>query len=204
MPSKHCVYRFHVKLLGVEPPITRTIEISEDATCWDLHVAIQDAMGWLDYHMHSFDLDDTSNLEPKRIGIPDGPYDTTWLAGWEVPVSDVFPRPGTNVRYEYDFGDGWLHDITLMAIEVAPRRNKPRCLAGERACPPEDCGGVNGYQRLLEVLADPAHPEYDDMRDWLSNRHAKKYWPYRPDAFSIRSVRFRDADEALGRLLAEW
>lgn len=83
--------------------------------------------------------------------------DDECLAGWTVPISRHFANPGDAARYEYDFGDGWTHVVKLLAIEPRERGAKyPRCIGGERACTPEDCGGVPGYYRLLEILADPS------------------------------------------------
>ena len=70
--------------------------------------------------------------------------------------------------YEYDFGDGWNHLVTLERIrEVDAETAYPRCVAGARACPPEDCGGPSGYQNLLSTLADPGHPEHEEFRRWV-------------------------------------
>jgi hypothetical protein len=92
--------------------------------------------------------------------------------------------------YEYDFGDGWEHEVLLEGILLKEKDvNYPWCMAGERACPPEDCGGVPGYDQLLETLADPAHEEYQQTIEWLKG-HLKNYHPYHPDAFEPGKVHF--------------
>jgi hypothetical protein len=97
-----------------------------------------------------------------------------------------FDRPGATARYEYDFGDGWQHEVTLEAIVPAQAgRRYPICLAGERACPPEDCGGVPGYENLLEVMRDPEHEEYESMLQWVGGR-------FTPERFDPRTVKFDD------------
>ena len=101
-------------------------------------------------------------------------------------MTRYFTRPGAAIQYDYDFGDGWEHDVVLEAI--APRqkeRRYPLCVDGARACPPEDCGGVPGYEDLLEVMSDPDHEEYDERLEWLGGR-------FDPEKFDPHRVRFDD------------
>jgi hypothetical protein len=165
-------------------------EVPETYTFWDLHVAIQDAMSWLDYHLHVFEPETQGDSDPIRIGIPEGPTDEEYVAGWKVPITLYFSNPGDTARYDYDFGNGWSHEIRLVSVELKKSGVKyPRFIGGERACPPEDCGGVPGYYRLLEVLANPADEEHEETMEWLKG-HAKNYFPYRPDFFDPNTVRF--------------
>lgn len=93
-------------------------------------------------------------------------------------------------EYEYDFGDRWRHELLLEGILLKEKGVKyPRCIAGERACPPEDCGSVPGYYRMLEALANPDDEEHEEMGAWLKH-HAKNYYPYDPAAFDPRKVKF--------------
>ncbi len=111
-------------------------------------------------------------------------------AGWEVPIADWFGTPGAAMRYEYDFGDGWSHEVLLEGILLREKGVKyPLCITGERAAPPEDCGGVPGYWHLIEVLQSPDSAEYDDLVDWLKH-HAKNYHPYDSERFSPAEVKF--------------
>jgi hypothetical protein len=122
-----------------------------------------------------------------HIGIPDEDAfegDEPILPAWEIPIARYFAHPGTVAKYEYDFGDGWEHEVTLEAI--VPRQKGmryPRCLAGERACPPEDCGGVGGYENLFTVMGDPSHEEYASTLEWLGGR-------FEPERFNARTVKF--------------
>jgi hypothetical protein len=183
------VYQFKLVLVGVEPPIWRRIQVPEIYSFWDLHVALQDAMGWLDYHLHVFRVAGPGAGEAEQIGIPDDdPFegDKPTLPGWEIPITRHFLRPGTAVQYEYDFGDGWEHELTLEAI--LPRQagqQYPLCVDGARACPPEDCGGVYGYESLLAVIQDPTHEEHDSMLEWLGGR-------FDPERFDPKRVKFND------------
>jgi Plasmid pRiA4b ORF-3-like protein len=183
------VYQFKLALVGVEPPIWRRIQVPEDYSFWDLHVALQDAMGWLDDHLHVFRVAGPGADEVEQIGIPDGdPFegDKPTLPGWEIPITRHFLRPGTTVPYEYDFGDGWEHELTLEAILPRQAGQKyPLCVDGARACPPEDCGGVHGYETFLTVIQDPTHEEYESTLEWLGGR-------FDPDRFDPKRVKFDD------------
>ena len=188
------VYQFIIELQEIEPPIWRVIQVPSAYTFWDLHVAIQDAMGWLDYHLHTFNVLMPGKKTEIEIGIPDeeGCDDREILPGWEVPLARYFKELGQAAVYDYDFGDSWSHTVLLdgfiLRKEGVPY---PICAAGERACPPEDCGGVPGYYELLKILADPKHPEYKEHTAWLKG-HAKNYFPYDPEKFDPEKVEFWD------------
>lgn len=187
MRAKVEVYQFGVVLLEVAPPIWRTIQVPGTYSFWDLHVAIQDSMGWLDYHLHLFRMSRPGTGDMVQIGIPDEDAfegDEPILPGWSVPIASYFTHPGAASKYEYDFGDGWEHEVTLEAI--GPRRKGiryPRCLAGERACPPEDCGGVGGYEDFMAVMHDPTHEEYESTLRWRGSR-------FDPERFDAKAVKF--------------
>lgn len=188
--KKKTVYQFRMVLLDIEPPIWRLIEVPSNYSFWDLHVAIQDSMGWLDYHLHSFSLLPSRKGKPVLIGIPDDEYENNTLPGWEIPITHYFNEPGDEASYDYDFGDGWRHKIILEGIHLQKDGIKyPNCLDGKRACPPEDCGGIPGYYDLVEVLGNKDHEEYENMVYWLSN-HAKNYHPYDPEYFKPSKVKF--------------
>ena len=123
----------------------------------------------------------------EKIGIPDDDAfegDEPYLPSWEVPLSEYFGTPGDRANYDYDFGDGWEHEIILEAITPRlPNAKYPMCLDGARACPPEDCGGAPGYEEMLKVLQDPSHQEYESMVQWVGCR-------YDPDLFDHKRVRF--------------
>lgn len=149
-------------------------------------------MGWLDYHLHAFRIEDPKTGERIDIGIPDdeGFADSVpILAGWEIPVRSYLNEPGHTATYEYDFGDGWNHQVVLKKIVPRERyAGDPACVGGERACPPEDCGGIWGYQALLEAISDPAHEEHDDMLQWLGGT-------FDPERFDAGTVKFDDPQE---------
>ncbi len=176
--------------------VWRRIQVPAKYSFWDLHVAIQDAMGWLDYHLHVFRVRQKYKRMPLEIGIPQDEWDEEGvIPGWEVSISEYFTVPGQTMEYEYDFGDGWEHDLLLEGILLKEKNTSyPRCIGGERACPPEDCGGTFGYGQLLKIISDPDHPEYEDYTAWL-DRHTKNSFPYNPEHFSPQDIHFENPKE---------
>jgi len=182
------VYQFKVELQEIGPPIWRRIQVPETYNFWDLHVAIQDAMGWLDYHLHAFRVSVEESTAVRVIGIPDDefPEATPTIAGWYTPVVEYFFEVGGTAEYEYDFGDGWLHNVILEGILLGdPDTQYPICIDGERACPPEDCGGVPGYYGLLDAMNAPEKDEHKELLDWLGQK-------YDPDKFTSQEIKFDD------------
>jgi len=147
-------------------------------------------MGWLDYHLHRFEF--RQGKRRINIGIPDEEDHEQIRSGWEIGISEYFLVPGIRALYEYDFGDSWMHEVLLEANSLSIEGTTyPRCVEGEGACPPEDCGGLGGHAAVVEVLKGPRNDEYRSMRSWLMG-HAKKYWPHDPEKFDIKEVRFTD------------
>lgn len=190
-------HRFHIKLEGIDPPVWRRIRVPSSYSFWDLHVAIQDAMGWLDCHLHLFHVRNPETGELESIGIPDDePYldERPCLPGWDVPISRYFVKKGDAASYEYDFGDDWRHTVVLEGVD-AIRKGEPRlsCLGGERRCPPEDCGGTHGYAEMLEVIADVTHPEHEEMLQWLGGAYDAQAFSLSDVTFDNPTVRWRQA-----------
>ena len=187
---KKVICRFKITLMDVERSIWRRIEVPGNYNFWDLHVAIQDAMGWADYHLHEFRFRPKHKRKDVAIGIPDADNSDGVLPGWEHDLSSLLDDPGMVMQYCYDFGDDWRHEILFEGIMMRHADVKyPRCLDGAGACPPEDVGGVPGHEQLLQILASPAHPEYQEYKDWL-NGHINTSWPYDPDRFDANAVIF--------------
>ena len=185
------IYQFKVTLQGIEPPIWRRIQVPGGYSFWDLHVAIQDAMGWLDYHLHAFRVRRKHHRKLLEIGIPGEEWDDRIvMPGWEVSIGEHFTQPGISVEYEYDFGDSWEHEVLLEGILLKEKgAYYPRCIAAQRAGPPEDCGGVPGYYRLLEIVKNPKDEEYEEMMAWLKG-HAMNYYPYESEEYHPDRVHF--------------
>ena len=168
------IYQFKIILEDVKPKIWRRIHVPEKYSFWDFHVAIQDAMGWTDSHLHQFKIMNPKDCKESCIGIPDDENfidDSmrTVTAGWKEFIRNYFSKEDYDCcYYEYDFGDGWIHKVELENILPAtPDCKYPICIAGERACPPEDCGGVDGYKNFLKIINNPRHEEHQSMLEWV-------------------------------------
>ncbi|TWF75618.1 pRiA4b ORF-3-like protein [Pseudonocardia hierapolitana] len=159
-------YRVRVDLTGTKPPLWRRLELASDMHLDELHDVLQIAFGWTDSHLHRFsagpstyDPDTEHYLSPFEVeegerGTPES----------EVRIDEVLADVGDTLYYVYDFGDDWLHSLKLEAVlprdDTAPRA---ACTAGRRPGPPEDCGGVPGYE-LFDAATDPTHPHHSAAR----------------------------------------
>lgn len=189
-------YKFRLELDEIRPQIWRQIQVPEDYTFWDLHVVIQDAMGWQDSHLHQFEVLNPSTGRREHIGIPDEDldWDTKTYPGWEYLIADYFTLESPTALYTYDFGDEWTHHIKLETISsVVPGVKYPCCLRGERACPPEDVGGVDGYYDFVTIMGNPKHEDYQAMRQWCGRK-------YEPGKFEPEKVKFSDPRKRLKKL----
>ncbi len=183
----------HVELEDVEPAIWRRFLLPANATFFELHCAIQNAMGWTGSHLHSFECWDPVEgfLE---IGIPPGDEEDDFLtqevaSGFEVLVGNFLTPASPRCHYEYDFGDGWRHRVEVEAwVPVDAEQSYPVMVDGERACPPEDCGGPPGYASFLQAIGDPKHEEHESMLEWVGGA-------FDPEAFSVGAVTFEDPEE---------
>lgn len=162
------IFSFKISLNYIRPEIWRQIEVESDLTFYDFHLMIQEAMGWTNTHLHIFMIDDfvigDAGEDACEYGDP-----PDWDEK-EKKLNQLFSKAGEQVFYVYDFGDNWEHTITLEAVKEKEKGVKyPICVGGARAHPPEDCGSVPGYERLLEILADPKHEEYEEMKEWVGD-----------------------------------
>ena len=192
------VYQFKISLNGSKPLIWRRIAVPSNYSFWDLHVAIQDSMGWLDYHLHMFEIKNPKTNRKVEIGIPDEEYETYGrivLPDYKESISKYFNENNRNARYEYDFGDSWIHTVKLEKIFPAAIGEKyPKCIDGKMACPPEDCGGIYGYYNMLSILNDPRNEEHEEMKEWIGGE-------FNPEIFNPNSVLFDDPKVRLKRIL---
>lgn len=162
------VYQLKITLRGVsKPPVWRRVAIPAALTLDLLHEVIQQVMGWEDGHMHVF------SMPGRDYGVPGS--DLGYSDEGKVTLAELLVLPRSTMRYTYDFGDGWEHDIMLEKILPPDSVVGVSCLAGKGACPPEDCGGAWGYASLKEVLADPDHGDHDDLLDWLGLDSAAEF-----------------------------
>jgi len=192
MPPKKKVYQFKITLKDTKSPIWRRIQVPSTYTFWDLHIAIQDSMGWTDCHLHEFNVKGIDRKE-FNFGIPGEFDDSEVLSCWKYKISKYLSRNNPTFEYVYDFGDNWRHKVELEdVLPVEEGATYPLCLKGKRACPPEDCGGPCGYQELLEILSDPEHGEYESTKEWIESF---KGWPFDQEHFDPLEVEFSDPKE---------
>ncbi|MBN1545282.1 MAG: plasmid pRiA4b ORF-3 family protein [Syntrophaceae bacterium] len=155
-------YQFKITLRGSSPPIWRRFIVPDSITLPKMHQVIQIVMGWTDSHLHEFVVGGVS------FGVPDPDYPSSPRNEARVRINQLLYNEKEKLLYLYDFGDGWEHLMTLEKIVIGDSASsKPRCLAGKRACPPEDCGGIYGYYALLEAIKDTDHPEHESMIEWV-------------------------------------
>ena len=183
MPPRAVTYQLRVALKGAKPPIWRRFLVPPTMTLDSLHDVLQVVMGWHDCHLHMF------VKGRQRFSLPN-----PWMDDWapmgtprelderKYRVNQLLKREKDWIDYEYDFGDGWTHRITLQKVLPRdPRVRLPACVAGKRQCPPEDCGGIWGFYEKLRILEDPDDEEYEDIREWMGD-------DFDPEDFSVDEV----------------
>jgi hypothetical protein len=155
------IVQIKIKLLGVsKPPVWRRLQLRADTRLDHLHDIIIAAFGWENYHMHVF----TSG--PEEFGEPDPELGSSDER--RVRLDQLIGEIGDRLRYTYDFGDNWEHEIVVEdLLDVDPDTHYPTLVAAKGTCPPEDCGGPWGYDDLKAILADPTHERHREMIDWL-------------------------------------
>ncbi|MHB1708346.1 MAG: plasmid pRiA4b ORF-3 family protein [Thermoplasmataceae archaeon] len=159
------VFRIRIKLRNYSPPIWRRIEVPYEFTLHQLHLTIQAAMGWDNYHLYAFRIGRVS------YSVPDSEWPKDDGDSRKTKINElIFFGRKAKMVYEYDFGDGWEHDVTIEKILPPEAGVKyPRCISGKLACPPEDCGGTYGYARMLEIIRNPQDEEYAETIEWLGS-----------------------------------
>jgi hypothetical protein len=186
--SPATLFQFKIALLGIKPPIWRRIQV-HDCTLDKLHEHIQTAMGWTNSHLHIFDIKGKSYGDPDLLEDEFEYTDST-----TTMLSGVLPktRKRLAIKYSYDFGDSWEHEVLFEGCPPMEKNAKyPVCLEGERACPPEDVGGVWGYQEFLAAIADPKHEQHRELLRWCGK--------FSPDKFDAE-----EATKAMKKGLPDW
>ncbi len=185
LPRTTKVYQFKVTIKGSHPPIWREFQ-TQDCTLGELHELLQDVMGWTDSHLHQFVVKRQIYGNPAQL-------DTGFGMGYGDEIHDedatlICQRPifrgKLKFLYEYDFGDGWEHEVVLEK-ELTPEKevNYPRCLSGARACPPEDCGGLWGNAEFLDAMSDPTSGENLAPMEWYPDG-------FDADEFSVDEINY--------------
>ncbi len=168
--ASNTIFQFKITLLDSNPPIWRRIQV-QDCTLDKLHEHIQTAMGWTNSHLHQFEIKGQRYGDPELLD--DGFEDFDCEDSTTTMVSEILPKTGKRFafKYEYDFGDSWEHEVMFEGSPpIDPKAKYPLCLEGERACPPEDCGGVWGYGDFLDAISNPKHEEHENMLEWIGGK----------------------------------
>jgi hypothetical protein len=178
MPAPKSIYQIKITLNDSKPPIWRRILVADTTTLSKLHDILQTVMGWTNSHLHHFIINEEFYGEPSDDEF--GDMGTKNEARFKL--NQLVSRAGFKFRYEYDFGDSWLHDLVVEKILPAEKEAQyPVCIAGKRACPPEDVGGVWGYADFLKVISSPKHPEHNETMEWVGG-------DFDPERFNLEHV----------------
>ena len=159
------LYQLKITLIYSDPAIWRRVVVPANFKLDRLHQVIQRVMPWTDSHLHQFIVGRTCYGRPDPEFADKG---SETLNEKHYTIADIAPGAKKKFIYEYDFGDGWEHEIVVEKV-LPPDAGFKRviCLAGENACPPDDCGGIGGYYEMLKIIADPKHPDHGHMKEWL-------------------------------------
>jgi len=157
--SPRTIFQMKVTLQGIEPPIWRRFLVPGGITLHKFHKILQLVMGWRDYHLYSFTVDDV------YYGIPDLEFAPEFKDSRRIELQKAITEK-IGFVYAYDFGDNWEPEIQVEAILSARSKFSPVCLGGERGCPPEDVGGTSGYSDFLEAISNPDHEEHENFQTW--------------------------------------
>jgi len=183
------VHQLKITLLEVDPPIWRRVLVPSPITLGDLNFILQAAMGWTNSHLHQITIGGVDYSDPQ-FEMDDV------VDEFAVTLAEVAPAEGFRFNLLYDFGDDWDHEVVVE--KILPRKSGQRlpcCLAGERSCPPEDCGGPLGYQELLEAIEDPKHEEHEAMLELFGGS-------FDPEAFDLNGMN-KHLTKAI-KLMASW
>ncbi|WP_435017965.1 plasmid pRiA4b ORF-3 family protein [Tundrisphaera sp. TA3] len=171
------IYQLKITLKDVRPPIWRRVLVP-DCSLAGLHEVIQVAMGWGNCHLYDYEVGGERYTDPRSMA------DLDMEDAGKVKLGRVAPREKAKFRYTYDFGDHWQHEVLVEKIlPQEPGKAYPVCIAGKRACPPEDCGGPWGYMEFAEAVRDPEHEQHDEVVEWRGE--------FDPEAFDLDAVNER-------------
>jgi hypothetical protein len=170
------IHQVKVTLEGIRPPVWRRIHVASSITLRRLHDVLQVTMGWTQSHLYAFEIGGVT------FGEPSPGYDIPVRSAKSTPLRRVAPDAGARFSYLYDFGDNWEHQVVVEKVLLPePGAVYPRCLTGRRACPPEDVGGIWGYQEFLQAIGDPEHEEHASLLEWVGGA-------FDPEAFDLGAV----------------
>jgi hypothetical protein len=185
-------YLLKIKLLHIKPQIWRKFVVPASISLERLHDVIQVVMGWQDSHLHEFTIN-----EQRYTEYPE--YEEDGLCCAEFRLGQLIKRKRTKFYYVYDFGDFWEHELVVeeTRFDVSTLRNEVECLDGKRACPPEDVGGIGGFERMCQILKNPIHEEYDEYMHWTGGYDRENFDQNHVNLELLKYMRW-SRDRALG------
>lgn len=169
MANTHTSYVLHVQIQGIEPAIWRRLQVEGSVTLRGLHHILQAAFGWTDAHLHAFEVEGTTYARPHKDNTLDRFADASDIQDERKAKLQRLAHRGQHFVYRYDFGDDWLHDVHVEELMQAKQEPGAAAwvVAGERACPPEDVGGIDGYQEMMRVLgSEPNGEQAQSYKAW--------------------------------------
>ncbi len=178
MAQEVTAYQIKVILMGTDPLVWRTLEVTSDMSLNGLSWAINLAMGWECCHLHLFEINgnEYGNVEPDEF--------EEWENDRKIKIRDLVQQEIATFKYIYDFGDGWQHKVSIeKEVQAKPDLRYPACRDGRNACPPEDCGGIGGFAEYKEAISKPKHSRHKELLDWNG--------PYDPTEFDLQLTNFR-------------
>jgi hypothetical protein len=164
------IFQIQISLQGSKPKIWRRILVKSDITLVDFHKIIQTVMGWTNSHLHLFQHGRDS-YSPEEFEVEDTKNSR------KVKLNSLLKKEKDKIKYEYDFGDDWQHDILLEKILPLDKTMPiPSCIDGKGNCPPEDCGGIRGFEEIKTILANSKHKQYEEIMEWLGGEFDPDYF----------------------------
>lgn len=193
------IFQLKSTLNDSSPLVWRRILVPKNYSFFDLHVAIQDSMGWTDSHLHAFYIEKRKGVDRITIEFPSPEGEDLYRGETRDErrelIVDYFGNSIKQCTYSYDFGDNWDHTILFeRELPVEANARYPQCISGAGACPPEDCGGTGGYDDLQKIMKNPKHPEHNEILEWLGLDTADEF---DPAAFDPRGVEFQNPRKRL-------
>jgi hypothetical protein len=164
------VFQIKIVLKYIKPPIWRRILVEDSIKLPDFHKIIQTVMGWTESHLHQF------IAQERYYGKSSEDTFGETIDYKNIKLKTILKYEKDKIKYEYDFGDGWEHEIILEKIFKNQTLEKPLCVMGKRSCPPEDCGGPYGYMDMLKILSDPKNEDYEEYKSWIGEDFDSEYF----------------------------
>lgn len=169
------IIQLKITLQGTTPPIWRRVLVEKTTTFFELHHIIQISMGWQNSHLYEFEINGFRIAEANE-DLDLELEDKTENASTAI-LESVISRTKEKIKYTYDFGDSWEHQILLEKFLTRDEKIKyPICIDGKLNCPPEDCGGIRGFYGMLNIINNKRHPERKEMLEWLGGQYDTEYF----------------------------